>query len=65
MVWITKSAPLHVARWGTYVTSEVKAQSAKVVTRATIQNDSEIAASFRVEEKILSPEGKPVATSFF
>ena len=38
-VWLTKTAPLHVAHWGTFVTTDVKTNSAVVTARATIANE--------------------------
>ena len=56
-VWLTKTAPLHVARWGTFVTTDGNA----VAARATLQNDTDAKARFEVTEQVLDPEGKPVA----
>ena len=60
-VWLTKTAPLHVARWGTFVTTEAKGQAAAVTARATVQNDADATARFEVTESVLDPEGRPVA----
>ena len=40
-VWLVKTSPLHVAHWGTYVTTpEISEKTAKVKIQITIQNDS-------------------------
>jgi beta-galactosidase len=62
-VWMTKTAPVHVARWGTYVTTEVGKSSAKVNVAATIENDADATAKFAVTETIVGPDGKSVANS--
>lgn len=63
-VWLTKTAPLHVARWGTFVTSEVRTDlaHAEVTARATIANEGDAAAAFQLEQTILAPDGRTVAT---
>ena len=63
-VWLTKTAPLHVAQWGTFVTTEVRADfsHADVTARATIANDADTAANFQLEQTILAPDGKPLAS---
>ncbi|HEY8561956.1 MAG TPA: beta-galactosidase GalB [Pyrinomonadaceae bacterium] len=52
-VWLTKTAPVHVAHWGTYVTTpEVSAGSAIVKIRTTAENDSSNEAGIFVTTKI-------------
>ena len=60
-VWLTKTAPLHVAKWGAFVTTDVKKNSADVTARVTVDNDSTNAASFEIEQTVLNAEGKTVA----
>jgi beta-galactosidase len=60
-VWLTKTAPLHVAQWGTFVTSEIKGHSAHVTARATVKNDSTNRASFEIEQTMQDAEGRVVA----
>ncbi len=56
-VWLTRLSPVHVAQWGTYITTEdVSAGSAHLTVRTTLQNDSALPAGFD------SP-GKPVAAT--
>ena len=61
-VWLTKTAPLHVARWGTFVTTEVKKNSADVTARVTVNNDQPTNAAFEIRQVILDADGKTVAT---
>ncbi|HTR41960.1 MAG TPA: beta-galactosidase GalB [Pseudomonadales bacterium] len=54
-VWLVKTAPVHVAHWGTYITTpEVSASSATVNLEVTVDNDSEQSASVVVSTKIFS-----------
>lgn len=62
-VWLTKTAPLHVAPWGTFVTAEVRDDHshADITARATIANDGAAAATFHIEQAVLGPDGREVA----
>jgi beta-galactosidase len=67
-VWLTKTAPVHVAHDGTYVTTTIGDPSSKhpeavVCARVTVQNDTYDAAAFSVEERIEDAAGKTVATA--
>jgi beta-galactosidase len=61
-VWLCKTAPLHVAQWGTYVTTEVKSDSADVTARVMVNNDSTNQAAFKIEQTILDADGHVVAS---
>ena len=61
-VWLVKSAPLHVARWGTFVTTAVKQNSADVTARVTVNNDAPKDADFQIEQTILDADGKVLAS---
>lgn len=60
-VWLSKTSPLHVARYGTFVTSELKNNSAQITARTTVQNETKINATFTIEETITNDEGKIIA----
>lgn len=54
--------PLHVARWGTFVTTpEVSAASAQVRVQVTVANQSMKDAATRVEVRLIAPDGKVAA----
>ena len=56
--------PVHVARWGTYLTTpEVTAASAKVRMQVRVANQSKTSASTRVRVRLLSPDGKMAANA--
>ena len=60
-VWLVKTDPVHVAQWGTYVTtSEVSGTSASVNLEVSVDNDSESSVRVDVETKIyaLNAEGE-------
>ncbi|MGA2870942.1 MAG: sugar-binding domain-containing protein, partial [Verrucomicrobiota bacterium] len=61
-VWMTKTAPQHVAKWGTYVTTELKENSAEVTVQVTVNNDQAKDASFKIQQTILSAFGKVVVS---
>ncbi|MET9381641.1 glycoside hydrolase family 2 TIM barrel-domain containing protein [Streptomyces sp. NPDC002928] len=54
--------PVHVARWGTYVTTpEVTAEQAVVRVRTSVVNESGAAADVEVVSRIVDPGGRTVA----
>ena len=61
-VWLNIAAPLHVAPWGTFVTSEVKdplgSPSATVSIKTTLTNASDEAQECVVVSEILGPNGR-------
>ena len=64
-VWLVKTAPVHIAHWGTYVTTpEVSKDKATVNVEAKIDNDSPAEAKVSVQTEIfaLGPDGKPSTT---
>jgi beta-galactosidase len=61
-VWLTKTAPLHVARYGTFITTQIKDNAADVNVSATVVNESKTPAVFDIIQKIVDAEGKVIAT---
>jgi len=67
-VWLTKAGPVHVAQWGTYVTTpEVNAKAATGQVQVKVNNDSDTDATVTVKNEIfeLKPDGargKSIAT---
>ncbi len=59
-VWLTKTAPLHIAHWGTQVSSEVVGTGAQVQAKVTVNNEAAAATDFRVVNTILDSQSKPV-----
>jgi beta-galactosidase len=66
-VWLVKTAPVHVAQWGVYVTTpEVAKDHAKATVQVTVDNRSGAAADVTVRAAIFTltqrgkPEGLPV-----
>jgi beta-galactosidase len=53
---------LHVPQWGAFVTTEVGEGAAGVTARTTVANDGVEAATFDVEQSIVDPDGRVVAT---
>jgi beta-galactosidase len=60
-VWLVKTKPVHVKKWGTFVRSEVRGTEAIVKIRTEIENHANAAASTRVTSTILDAAGKSVA----
>lgn len=62
-VWLTKTDPLHVAPWGTFVTTEIEGNVARVNAATTVINAAFAAATFEVEQSVLDPDGREVAAA--
>jgi beta-galactosidase len=61
-VWLVKTAPLHVARHGTFITTEIKEKAAVVTARTTVVNESREGSVFELEESIVDAEGNTLAS---
>src|SRR5262249_20420481 len=68
-VWLTKTAPLHVAHWGTCLTTpDVSSDTATVQLNVTVDNDSKADASVSLAAQIFPIDlndqklGEPVAS---
>ena len=62
-VWLLRTAPLHVARWGTYVRSDVSAGRATLDVATELRNDSDADARCVVRSTVLDATGKAVAST--
>jgi beta-galactosidase len=52
-VWLVKTAPIHIAHWGTYVTTPaVSAQAATVKIQVDVDNDADADVSVSVKNEI-------------
>jgi beta-galactosidase len=61
--WLVKTAPVHVAHWGTYVTSTVAAGSTTVHAATDLRNDSDDSAECVVAQSILDGAGRTISTA--
>jgi beta-galactosidase len=62
-VWLNKTAPLHVAANGTFVTTAPAGAGATITARATVVNDGPTPQTAEVVQEIVDASGKTVATS--
>jgi beta-galactosidase len=62
-VWLVKTAPVHVAHWGTYVTTEVAGGSATLSVTTQVENEGNDPALCRVRSTITDPPGHEVASA--
>ncbi|MBN2744103.1 MAG: DUF4982 domain-containing protein [Marinilabiliaceae bacterium] len=60
-VWLTKTDPLHVPQYGTFVTSQVDGNNAKVTARVKVMNKHLSAVSFDVHHRVVDALGATVA----
>ena len=60
--WLIQTSPVHVAQWGTFLTtSEVSATSAKINAGVVVENETNVAANVTVVTRIVNPKGVEVA----
>ena len=63
-VWVDATGPVHVERWGTYVTTPAVSEAgATVAVRTELRNRESDPARVALETVILDPEGREVARS--
>lgn len=60
-VWLSKTAPVHVAHWGTQVTTQTVGAATQVNARTTLQNDGTTPRTMRLISTVLDAKAKPVA----
>lgn len=59
-VWLVKTAPVHVKKWGAFATAKVQPGSATVSLQTEVQNHGKGEQSVRVISTLLDPAGKEV-----
>lgn len=60
-VWLTKTNPVHVAQWGTYVTAdEVSKSSARLTVRTTLENEQAADAPIELLSQLIDENGKMI-----
>jgi beta-galactosidase len=59
-VWLTKTAPVHVLQWGTFVRSEIENGQALVTLSTEVQNESAREHRCRVSSDIVDPDGNKI-----
>ncbi len=59
-VWLVKTDPVHVKKWGTFVSAQVRPGEAALSIRTEVSNDGKAAQSARVISTVLDPSGNAV-----
>ncbi len=63
-VWLTKTSPVHVGQWGTYITTpEVSIESADVSLNVTVANESKDDANVTISTRIYEINSQDKITS--
>lgn len=62
-VWLTRTAPVHIPQWGTFVTSEVdlEKKEARVKAQIEVANQTAAASSVIVRNTLIDDQGKEIA----
>ena len=61
-VWLLKTSPLHVDRYGTFVTTDLQGNEAEIRIRTTLRNDDNERVDFSISELILDTKNKVLAS---
>jgi beta-galactosidase len=62
-VWAYLTRPVHIASWGTCVTTpKVSTEAADVIIKTRVQNDTGTAASVAVHQELIDPAGRTVGS---
>jgi beta-galactosidase len=59
-VWLTKTAPLHVERNGTFITTDIRDNKVIITVRTTVINESDKPVVFDLKESMLDATGNTV-----
>ena len=63
-VWLTKTNPVHVPQWGTFVRSTIRPGGLAEVRIATeVDNETDASRTCQIVSRIVDPAGKTVATA--
>jgi beta-galactosidase len=62
-VWLTKTDPLHIAQWGSFVQSDVQGEAASVLISSEVENQSGESITFNVTSRFGDKNGNIVATT--
>jgi beta-galactosidase len=62
-VWLVKTGAIHVAHWGTNVTSSLAGSTAVVTAATTLRNDGSQTAAVYLQSWIVGPNGETAAKS--
>jgi beta-galactosidase len=62
-VWLNIAGPVHVAQWGTYITTpQVDSSSATVAVRTSIENHYQVTKNMVLRSVVKNESGKEIAT---
>lgn len=61
-VWLTKTAPVHVAQWGAFVESQVQGTDAELTIGTEVQSDGDPEKVCSVVSSVVDADGKTVGT---
>ncbi len=59
-VWLVKTAPVHVKKWGTLAAAKIQPGQATVSIKTEVENHGKGAANVRVISTVLDPSGREV-----
>jgi beta-galactosidase len=64
-VWLSKTAPLHVTKWGTFVKPVIEGNTARIDVDVTVSNEAKTDATFAICQEVFDADGKLVGSADF
>ena len=62
-VWADVTGPVHIACWGTYITTpKASPEAATIIIKTRVQDDTEAEARIGVDQELIDPAGKEVGS---
>ncbi len=62
-VWLVKTSPIHVARDGTWIRTEISGHTATITAEVTVNHHGRAAAPYTIDQEIFAPDGRRLAHS--
>ena len=62
-VWLNKTDRLHVAQYGTFVTTEINGDNAEILVRTKIENQYAKQSTFTVEQSLIDANNKEIVSN--
>jgi beta-galactosidase len=63
-VWADVTGPVHIASWGTYITTpKVSTEAAGVIIKTRVQNDTGAGARVGIQQELIDPTGNIVGST--
>ena len=62
-VWLVKTSPIHVARDGTWIRTDVTGNTASITSEVIVNHHGRTAAPYTIDQEIFAPDGRRLSHS--